>query len=126
MGLRAQAAADNRAILEDTAGFGWPIKVTNPAGTFGNVVGFSNDVHQAVDPGTGQIVSGRLAHVTLNVATLAAAGLGIPAGISDTAGHPWVIEFADIAGASYKFKVAAAEPDRTLGCVLCRLEAYKS
>lgn len=125
MGLREQAAADNRAILEDTAGFGWPIRVTDPAGTVAELVGVSTDVFQAIDPGTGQIVSGRSAEVTLSIAALTAAGLGMPKGEADATKKPWRIRFNDVAGAAYEFAVAEARPDRTLGCVLCVLEAYK-
>lgn len=126
MGLREIAAADNRAILEDTAGFGWPIKVTNPAGTVRNLLGFSSDVWQAVDVGTGQIVSGRSAQVTISLAALAAAGLAIPVGVSDPTANPWVVEFTDTAGNIYKFKVSEGRPDRMLGCVLCTLEGWKT
>lgn len=126
MGLREIAAADNRAILEDTAGFGWPIKVTNPAGAAANLVGSSSDVWLAVDVGTGQVVSGRSAQVTISIAALAAAGLAIPVGVSDPKANPWLVEFTDTAGATYRFKVSEARPDRTLGCVLLALEGWKT
>ena len=125
MGLREQAALDNRTILEDTAGFGWPIRVTDPAGTVRDLVGMSNDISQAVDPGTGQLVTGRAAHVTISLAALAAAGLGIPKNVADGSGAPWRVRFTDVAGAEYEFKVSEAMPDRTLGCVLLALESYK-
>lgn len=125
MGLRAQAAVDLRSILEDTLGFGWPITVTDPSGNARNLVGSSTDVSQSFDVGTGTAVTSRTAHVTISLASLAAAGLGIPKAIDDGAGKPWRVRFNDTAGASYEFKVSEAWPDRTLGCVLCSLEAYK-
>lgn len=125
MGLRAVAAADNRAILEDTAGFGWPITVTDPAGTIRSLTGSAGDISQSVDPSTGQLVTGRTAQVTLSLAALTAAGLGIPKGTSDGAGKPWLVQFNDPAGTSHLFKVSEALPDRALGCVLLSLEAYK-
>lgn len=125
MGLRELAAADNRSILEDTAGFGWPIRVTDPAGTVRDLVGVSTDVWQAIDPQTGTLVSGRTAEVTLSIAALTAAGLAMPKGVPDKSSKPWRVRFNDVAGAAYEFKVAEARPDLTLGCVLCILEAYK-
>ncbi len=126
MGLRETAAADNRAILEDSAGgFGWPVTVRDSSGLEASLVGFSGDISQAIDVETGQLVSGRQAHVTLSLATLAAAGLGVPSGVAERDRRPWVVKFNDIAGESHTFKVSDARPDRTIGCVVCTLEAYR-
>ena len=121
MNLRALAESDLAAVLEDDVyGFGWPISVTNPAGVVApDLVGSSQDISQIIDPDTGQAVSGRLATVVLRISSLSA--VGIPAYIADEAGKPWVIIFDDINGA---FKVAESNPDRTLGVVVCILEAY--
>lgn len=124
-GLRELAEKDLGAILEDgVAGFGWPITVTSPDGTVGNLTGFSNDISQIIDPDTGQPVSGRAASVALRITALALAGLTIPVSIADTTGQPWRIEFNDINGNPYQFKVAQSNPDRALGLVTCLLEAY--
>lgn len=125
MSLRAQAAADLQSIVEDSAGFGWPITVTNPAGVEAALTGLSTDIHMTIDPETGQAVSGRRASVTLALARLSAAGLGMPRAISDGATKPWVIVFDDIAGAAHTFKVCEALPDRAIGAVVCLLEAYR-
>lgn len=124
MGLREQAAADNRAILEDSAaGFGWPITVTSPAGTdTAELTGYSNDIHQAVDADTGMLVSGRTVSCTLSIASLAAAGFGIPQGSAESTSRPWVVEFSDVGGRAYRLKVRESRPDRALNCVLCILE----
>lgn len=126
MGLREQAAADLVTILEDTAdGFGWPITVTDPDQNSATLSGFSTDVSQTIDPQTGQLVSGRLASVALPIASLTAAGLGLPANVSDGSRNPWVIRFNDTAGTEHVWKVSEAMPDRALGVIVCLLEPYK-
>jgi len=124
--LRNQAAADLLAILEDSAGgFGWPITVTSPEGVTASLVGFSNDVAQVIDPETGIAVSGRVASVALAIASLTAAGLGLPRAIADGERRPWRVAFNDIGGTAHSFKVNEAMPDRAIGIVTCTLEAYK-
>lgn len=125
MSLRVQAEADLSFMLEDGAtGFGWPITVTDPAGTVGNLTGFATDIAQAIDPDTGVAVSGRIASVALRISSLTAEGLGLPVGIADASSKPWVVQFDDINGNSYTFKVIESNPDRALGLVTCMLEKY--
>jgi hypothetical protein len=124
--LRLQAAADLRTILEDAAtGFGWSITVTDPEGETADLVGASTDISELIDPETGQAVSGRKASVAIALASLAAAGLGIPKAIAERTQRPWLVAFADIGGAPHTFKVSDARPDRAIGCVVCLLEAYR-
>ena len=126
MSLRQLAEADLGAILEDGAtGFGWPISVTDPDGNVGSLTGFSDDIAQVIDPDTGQAVSGRLASVALRISSLAIAGLALPRGIADTGSKPWVVEFNDINGNAFKFKVSQSNPDRALGLVTLLLELYE-
>lgn len=126
MSLRQLAETDLGVILEDSAtGFGWPISVTDPDGNVGSLTGFSDDIAQVIDPDTGQAVSGRLASVALRISSLALAGLTLPRGIADTGSKPWVVEFDDINGNAYKFKVAQSNPDRALGLVTLLLELYE-
>ena len=125
MSLRDLAEQDLGATLEDVAGFGWSITVTDPAGTSVAFVGQSTDIAQIIDPDTGQAVSGRLASVALRVSSLTTAGLGRPVGIAYAGSKPWIVEFDDINGESYKFKVAKTNPDRALGIVVCILESYE-
>jgi hypothetical protein len=127
MGLRSIAEQDLGIILEDSAtGFGWPITVTDPAGNSGTgpLTGFSDDIAQIIDPDTGQAVSGRLASVALRISSLTAAGLTLPRGIADAGSKPWVVQFDDINGSPYKFKVSQSNPDRALGLVTLLLELY--
>ena len=125
LNLRDIAAADCQKIIENSAsGFGWPLIVTDPAGTTAELTGFSNDVAESIDPETGLAISGRVISVALNIRTLSTAGLGMPEGISDSASKPWVIEFTDINGFSGVYKVQRSNPDRALGLVTCLAEPY--
>lgn len=126
MGLRDLAQSDLGKILADeTSGFGWPIKVTASNGVTANFIGFSDDISQIIDPDTGQVMSGRMASVALPMDKFALAGMDLPQGIADAASKPWIVDFDDILGKSHRFKVAASNPDRALGLVICRLEVYK-
>jgi hypothetical protein len=123
VGLRAQAATDLQAILEGEDS--WPITVTDPSGTTAALTCLSTDIGLTIDPETGVAVSGRHAEAAIALATLDAAGLGIPRGIADTSGKPWIVTFDDILGTPHTFKVRSTLPDRALGLVRCVLEHYK-
>ena len=126
MSLREIAESDLGVILEDSVyGFGYSITVTDPAGTVKPFTGYSNDISQIIDPDTGQAVSGRLASVALRISSLTAAGFTLPQGIADASKKPWIIEFDDINGNAFKFKVSQSNPDRALGMIACLLELYK-
>jgi len=126
VGLRETAEKHLAGILENKKrGFGWDITVTDPFGQPVSMVGFSNDISQIIDPETGQLVSGRSASVSLRISTLAAACFRLPIGVSDSSMRPWVIQFEDINGNPYRFKVSKSNPDRGLGVVTCLLEAYE-
>ncbi len=125
MNLRVNAEADLAVILEDDVyGGAWPITVTNPLNVNACLTGYSSDITQLVDPDTGQIVSGRLAVVALRIKSLDCVGLGIPEDVVDSTSKPWIIQFDDINGKPYKFKVSKSNPDRGSGVVTCILEAY--
>lgn len=125
MGLRATAETDLGIILEDdVTGFGWPITVTDPAGASAALVGSSTDIAQVIDPDTGEVVSGRLAEITIRISQLILNGLGLPEGIADSSRKPWIVAFDDINGSPYTFKVAQSDPDRAIGAVVCKLESY--
>lgn len=133
MGLRELAESDLRLTLEDNAhGFGWSITVTDPAGLSSPappdplaLYGRSDDIGQVIDPDTGVAVSGRLATVTLRIASLTAAGLDLPESIADAGSKPWQIGFSDINGNAHDFAVMQSNPDRGLGIVTCILEVYE-
>jgi hypothetical protein len=125
MSLRDQISTDIKNILEDTeTGFGWEITITDPDGVTGDLEGFSNDIAQMIDPDTGLAVSGRTASVAVHFASLSAVGLELPVAIADESKKPWIVEFNDIIGNSYTFKVSESNPDRAAGVVVCLLECY--
>lgn len=126
MGLRSQAAADARAILENESDFGCPITVIAPNHQTAQVVGFSADIGQLIDMETGLPVAGRQAHVALSMATLRAAGFtDLPVPINDEKKRPWVLRFADVNGVTRSYAVRDVRPDSTLGVVVCILEDFK-
>lgn len=125
MNLRETAEQDLATTLEDSVmGFGMPIVVTDPDGFMAELCGQSGDISFLIDPETGQAVSGRVAHVTIRISTLAEKGLSIPRGVADKTSKPWVIAFPDLACNDQTFKVEEARPDRTLGLVTCIVGVY--
>lgn len=126
VGLRETATEDHRAILGDEpTGFGRSTTVTDPAGTSAEVVGFTNDVSQVLDPETGVAISGRVPTAVFSLAALSAAGFGVPEAVPGTAGLPWRVSFVDADGETHQFKVREVLRDRSLGSVVCVLEAYR-
>lgn len=125
MGLRELAEQDLAATLEDSVGgFAWPITITDPDGNSGSLTGSSTDIAQVIDPDTGEAVSGRLASIAVRISTLTAKGLGLPVGIADAGSKPWIVQFDDINGNPYTFKVTQSNPDRAIGLVTCILGVY--
>jgi hypothetical protein len=127
MGLRETAKGHNKFILEHTLGFSWPITLKNPAGEEAGLRGFSNDVAEAIDPETGQLVSGRIASVAVHFESIAAANPLIteyPIGIHSALLKPWLVTFDDIHGVTATFKVSRSNPDRALGIITLVLENY--
>ncbi len=124
MSLRTLAEADLKTLVEDQTAFGWPVTLTDPDGNSGPFTGLSDDIAQVIDPDTGQAVSGRLASVALRISSLITAGFALPQGIADASLKPWIVEFDDINGTAYKFKVQQSNPDRAIGLVNCILELY--
>jgi hypothetical protein len=89
------------------------------------VVGLTSltqDISQQIDPETGQLISGRVASIAVRLSSLL--GIGIPVAIADKNKRPWVVEFADVLGNMYTFRVSSSNPDRTIGVVSCLLEKY--
>lgn len=123
MGLRAQAAVDAKAILEDTtSGFGWPLVLTSPAGVALSLAGFATDVSESVDPETGVIVASRRASVVISLLSLPE----LPTAEAESNRRPWLVTFADVTLAGLTWKVVQVMPDRALGVVLLTLEGYRA
>lgn len=127
MGLREIAEADLAITVEDdVCGGGWPISITDPDGNVGAFTGLSGDIGLAIDPDTGQAVSGRICHASLRNSTLLATFGRLPKGIESSSSVPWLVEFTDINGSAYTFKVVDQMPDRTLGLTTLMLGFYRA
>lgn len=127
MGLRQQAAADLRAIVEDAAtGFGWPVTLTDPSGTVVQLTGLATDIGIVIDPQTGVAVRGRKASVALSMATLTEIGVGLPYAVADSSLKPWTVTVADVGGTEFTYSVLESIPDRAAGLVVLMLEAYET
>lgn len=114
--------ADLAFILEDdSTGFGWPIGLTSPSGALTQLVGYSTDIGQAIDPDTGMAIAGRTAEVTLRISSLPGE---IPTNESDTTKKPWLVSFESVNGVSSTFKVIDTMPDHVLGVVVLALGEY--
>lgn len=123
MGLRAQAAADAKAILEDsTSGFGWPLTLTSPAGGVSALTGFATDVAESIDPETGLAVAGRRASVAISLLSLPV----LPTAVPERDRKPWIVTFADVTLAAASWKVVEVRPDRALGVVVLIVEGYRA
>ena len=128
MNIRQLAESDLGATLEDVDnGFGWAVTLTDPAGLSSVELSCqSGDISQAFDPETGELVSNRTASAVFRISTLETQGFtSLPKSIASAGSKPWLVAFDDINGKSYTFKVSQSFPDRTLGVVKCKLEAYR-
>lgn len=114
-------------LNDDQFGFGSTIKLTDPDLFSADVIGRSNDINFAVDPDTGVAISGRTATVAIDMQELIDKGFSsLPAAQSDKTKKPWIVEFDDQLGNTHTFTVLEANPDRTLGIILCTLRFYKT
>ena len=126
MNLREQAAVDARTIIADAStGFAAPISLSSPAGQTVVMSGLPTDIGHSIDMDTGALVAGRSGSVALSLRDLAAACIGVPTGIADSASKPWLVELKNVLGVSGVFKISSVMPDAELGVLVCTLEAYR-
>lgn len=121
MSLRVIAADDFERIVTNTREFAWPITLIDPVGVETPLQGFSQDVHMMIDPGTGDIVSGRRATVALPMRQLDAENLPTEQGEGD----PWLVTFNDILGSARTFQVIESKPDRVIGNLVLVLGGWQ-
>lgn len=121
------AQQDKAFTLKDSEfGFGTVITITDPDSLTETVTGRTNDISFAIDPNTGEAVSGRTVTIEIDLQELEEKGFtGFPEHQSDKTKKPWIIEWTDQLNKTYAFTVQEANPDRTLGVVLCTLSFYK-
>jgi len=128
MSLRDEAAADLTAILNDTvSGFGFSATLTDQSGVAAPLNGLSNDISQVIDPDTGTVVTGRNPTIGLSISDINSAVPaldGLPVGVNDPTKKPWLVSFNDINGNAITYKVSEAQPDRSIGLIMCVLELY--
>lgn len=125
MNLRDTAHTHLNAILNHPSFGGVDVKITSPAGQFETLKSLSNDIFQSIDPGTGQIVSGRVCTVSVLIADLIKYGFSGIKGIAEKTQKPWIVETTDVYLREYKFKVVESHPDISAGLVVLFLEVYK-
>jgi hypothetical protein len=121
------AQQDKAFTLKDSEfGFGTEITLKDPNLFTAVVTGRTNDISFAIDPNTGEAVSGRTVEITIDMQELEEKGFSsFPTAQSDKTKKPWIVEWTDTLGKSYSFTIQEANPDRTLGNVHCTLNFYK-
>jgi hypothetical protein len=124
MNLRSLAHSDLIDIMHDTHGGSWPFTITSPGGVTVSFLGWANDIHLSIDPGTDEIVTGRQATVSPMIHDLNIAGFGEIKGVAESDSKPWIVEIDDINGKHGVFKVTSANPDAGIGLTVLFLEEY--
>lgn len=129
MPLIDHVSADLSEILNDEDTGGVACTITGPAGDSLPFNVQSADIHMAIDVGTGEIITGRQAHVTVIASELVTAGWWNNADSSndihaesDTDKKPWLVTVYTN-GKPGTFKVIKTLPSG-LGRITLRLEAY--
>ena len=124
MSLQAIAHPDLIEIVNDDETGGVDGVITSPAGETEDFKLLSSDIHQAIDPGTGEIVTGRMVSAAVLTSELLTAGFDDIRGVVNSTSRPWLVTFDDVLGRSYTLKVAESYPDNSAGLTPLMLEAY--
>lgn len=125
MSLRDIANADLREIMNDTVTGGVGCTITSPAGATATFKTFFNDIHQSIDPGTGEIITGRQSSVAVLINELIDAGFDDIRGVVDSDSKPWLVTIADALGREATHKVAESYPDASIGLTVLLLEFWE-
>ena len=125
MSLRDIANADLRGIMNDPVTGGVDCTLTSLAGATAEFKTFHNDIHMQIDPGTGEIVTGRQSTVAVLTNELIDEGFDDIRGIADTDSKPWLATVSDVLGREGTFKVVETYPDASLGLVVLFLEFWE-
>lgn len=124
MGLRELAHSDLIDIVNDDEYGGDDIVITSPSGVAHDFKAFSNDIFESIDPGTGQVVAGRVCTVSVLISELITHGFEGIQGVVDSSSRPWMVDTTDVNGRAHKFKVRESHPDNGMGLIPLILEAY--
>lgn len=125
MSLRDIANADMREIMNDAVTGGVDCTLTNPSGSTASFKVFFNDIHQAIDPGTGEIITGRQSSIAVLTNELITAGFDGIEGVVDSDAKPWLATIADANGRSSTHKIAESYPDASIGLTVLLLEFWE-
>lgn len=126
MSLRDIANADLQEILNADETGGVACTITDPSGAQAQFKVFFNDIHQAIDPDTGEVVTGRLSSIAVLTNELIDEGFDGIHGIAKASSRPWLATITDALGRSMTHKIAETFPDASIGLTLLVLEAYSS
>ena len=123
--LNAIASADLDEILADPETGGESCVITSPQGVPVTFRVLSSDIHLAIDPGTGELVTGRQSTIALSARDLLTAGFSDIRGIASATSKPWTVSLVDVLGRAHTLKVIASHPDNSLGLTLLVLGVYE-
>lgn len=126
MSLRGEAHLDLIEILHDEDTGGDLVTITSPDGSQEDFRALSNDIHLSIDPGTGDVITGRQASITVAISDLISVGFQDIRGIPDSNSRPWVVTAEDANDVLTNFKVIESHPDRGIGSMTLFLELYES
>ena len=126
MSLRDIANADLQEIMNADETGGVACTITDPSGATADFKVFFNDIHQAIDPGTGEIVTGRFSTIAVLTNELIDEGFDGIRGIADSSSRPWLVTITDALSRSVTHKVAETYPDASIGLTVLFLELYST
>lgn len=126
MSLRDIANVDLREILNADETGGVQCTITSPLGAQAQFKVFFNDIHQTIDPGTGEVITGRLSSIAVLTNELIDESFDGIRGIAAASSRPWLVTITDALGRSMTHKVAETYPDASLGLTVLLLELYSS
>ena len=126
MSLLNVAAKDARGIIENPRNASRDIKLLEPDGAEHPLTVGTRNISQAIDPDTGELVSGQFISVTISLLTLAEKNISMPRNIQGHSENPWLVVMINhITNAETTYKVIHSAPDFTLGLIVCDLGNYE-
>mgnify|MGYP000601476612 CR=1 FL=1 len=125
MGLRQNASADLKSILEnDQTGFAHDIVLIPPVGDEIALKGTTTNISSIIDPDTGQLVSGNYVEMSLVMASVYASTPDLPKAEPSANKKSWKAKFSNISGVENTYRIIETLPDKELGVLVCILESF--
>lgn len=126
MGLMDQAKADWQQISSNTDEWGKDIIFTTPDGLItATVAGIHSKHHISIDPGTGGIVNGKNAHISVSEQLLIDANYPVRNSKLEVDFKNHKVEVLDSTDVSKKYVIREWFPDETIGVITCILGDFK-